>query len=189
MPLHEKKSVTLPNVEEVELHSLTPYLKSPFFDSLRQDYPFDEWFKTKAREGRKAWLTKEADGNIGAVCIFANQENEQITEDGRRLHGPALKLSTFKVGASVRGRKIGELFLKAAFRYATANRLQEIFIHGHADQHHFLFEMLKDFGFSNIGTHPGLKWSGRCLSKRAPRRCSRNTTGSIRVSKEIFSSF
>lgn len=84
-----------------------------------------------------------------------HQANEKITEAGRTLRGPALKLSTFKVGPAVRGRKIGELFLKAAFRYATANRLQEIFIHGDIDLHHFLFEMLEDFGFSNIGTHPG----------------------------------
>ena len=32
------------------------------------------------------------------------------------LDGDALKLCTFKVGEKVRGRKIGELFLKAAFR-------------------------------------------------------------------------
>ncbi len=154
--LHERQSVPLPNVEEVELYSLTPRLGDQFFDSLRHSYEeFDLWFRTKAREGRKAWLTREADGQLGAICIFTHQNNERITEDGRILHGPALKLSTFKVGPAVRGRKIGELFLKSAFRYAIANRLQEIFIHGDVDEHHFLFEMLEDFGFSRIGTHPG----------------------------------
>lgn len=154
--LHEKQSILLPNVEEVELYSLTPRLGDAFFDSLRDNYNnFDEWFRGKAREGRKAWLTRESDGRLGAICIFAHQEHEQITDDGRMLRGSALKLCTFKVGPAVRGRKIGELFLKAAFRYATANRLQEIFIHGDVDQHHFLFEMLEDFGFSRVGTHPG----------------------------------
>jgi hypothetical protein len=154
--LHEKQSVILPNIEEADLYSLTPHLSDTFFDSLRQSYSsFDEWFKAKAREGRKAWLTREANGHLGAICIFTHQDNQLITETGRILRGPALKLSTFKVGPSVRGRKIGELFLKAAFRYAAANRLQEIFVHGNSDQHHFLFEMLEDFGFSKIGTHPG----------------------------------
>jgi GNAT superfamily N-acetyltransferase len=123
---------------------------------LRDSYKdFDVWFRAKAREGRRAWVTWEADGRLGAICIFAHQDREQITDDGRTLRGPALKLSTFKVGPSVRGRKIGELFLKAAFRYATAHGLQEIFIHGDVDQHHFLFELLEDFGFSQVGTHPG----------------------------------
>lgn len=154
--LHEKQSVQLPNVEEVDLYSLTPRLDDSFFDSLRNSYDkFDEWFRAKAREGRKAWLTREADGQLGAICIFAHQSHEQITEEGRILRDAALKLSTFKVGPAVRGRKIGELFLKAAFRYATAHGLQEIFIHGDVDQHHFLFELLEDFGFSRVGTHPG----------------------------------
>lgn len=71
------------------------------------------------------------------------------------MPGAALKLSTFKVDDAVRGRKIGELFLKAAFRYASANRLEHIFIHGDEDEHHFLFELLEDFGFVRVGSHPG----------------------------------
>jgi GNAT superfamily N-acetyltransferase len=154
--LHEKQCVLLPNVEEVALYTLTPRLEEAFFDSLRDSYQgFDVWFRDKAREGRRAWVTRESEGGLGAICIFAHKDPEQITADGRKLRGPSLKLSTFKVGPSVRGRKIGELFLKAAFRYATTHRLQEIFIHGDVDQHHFLFEMLEDFGFSRVGTHPG----------------------------------
>ncbi|HBP87253.1 MAG TPA: N-acetyltransferase [Nitrospiraceae bacterium] len=154
--LHEKQSVPLPNVEEVELYSLTPCLGDTFFDSLRASYDdFDEWFRNKAREGRKAWLTRELAGGLGAICIFAHQHRETITVDGRMLRGPSLKLSTFKVGPAVRGHKIGELFLKAAFRYATANHLQEIFIHGDIEQHHFLFQLLEEFGFKQVGIHPG----------------------------------
>lgn len=154
--LHEKQRVLLPNVEELDLYSITPHLGDSFFDSLKEGYDnFDKWFRRKAREGRRAWVTWESEGCLGAICIFAHQNHEQVTEGGRMLRGPALKLSTFKVGATVRGRKIGELFLKAAFRYATTHGLEEIFIHGNADKHHFLFEMLEDFGFTQIGTDPG----------------------------------
>lgn len=153
--LHEKQTIVLPNIEEVDLYSLTPELSDPFFDSLRASYAsFDHWFRTKAREGRKAWVVREPDGRLGALCVFAHQNHEQITEEGRKLRGAALKLCTFKVDLPVRGRKIGELFLKAAFRYAAAHDLEEIFLHGD-DQDHFLFGLLEDFGFSRIGTHPG----------------------------------
>jgi hypothetical protein len=167
--LYEKQRVQLPNVEETELYSLTPNLGEEFFDSLRGSYKnFDLWFRAKAREGRRAWVTRESDRRLGAICIFAHQEHEQITVDGRMLQGPALKLCTFKVGPAIRGRKIGELFLKAAFRYATANRLQEIFVHGDADQDHFLFEMLEDFGFTQIGTDPGTEGRDAVYLKNHP---------------------
>jgi len=153
--LHDRVPVQLPNIEDVPLYSLTPHLNSAFFDSLRCGYPgFNRWFEGKAQEGRRAWVNWEREGALGGICIYARQDNETITDD-LTLTGPALKLATFKVGETSRGRKIGELFLKAAFRYATNNHLENIFIHGDVDQHHFLFEMLEDFGFIHVGAHPG----------------------------------
>lgn len=158
--LHETRTVRLPNIDEVPLYALTPYLDDDFFASLRTSYqPFDEWFRKKSREGCQAWVVRNRDGRLGALCIYDRQDNEIITEDGLRLDGPALKLCTFKVGPDVRGQKIGELFLKAAFRYATANRLENIFIHGDLEEQHFLFQLLEDFGFTMAGSHP--KSNGR----------------------------
>lgn len=97
---------------------------------------------------------RQSNGPLGAICVFAHQHREQITKGGRKLRGAGLKLCTFKVDAPVRGRKIGELFLKAAFRHATAHSLEEIFLHGD-HQDHFLFGLLEDFGFSHVGVHPG----------------------------------
>lgn len=154
--LHERVSVQLPNIEDVPLYALTRNLPDSFFDSLRQGYgaQFDGWFKTKAAGGRRAWVHWKTPTEIGGICIYTRQDNEPISRDFC-IRGTALKLSTFKVGDGSRGRKVGELFLKAAFRYATANRLEHIFIHGDLDKHHFLFEMLRDFGFVNVGTDPG----------------------------------
>jgi EVE domain/Acetyltransferase (GNAT) family len=153
--LHARVPVQLPNIEDVPLYSLTPLLASQFFDSLRDGYKgFNGWFEDKAQEGRRAWVNWEEDGVLGGICIYARQDDEAITDE-ITLRGGALKLATFKVGETNRGRKIGELFLKAAFRYATNNRLENIFIHGDVDSHHFLFEMLVDFGFAHVGTHPG----------------------------------
>lgn len=159
----------LPNIEDRELSYLTPYLDSEFFDSLRLAYDFNHWFRQKAREGKaKAWVAWETHDLIGAICVYAQQSNEPITEDGIILHGTALKLCTFKVAESLRGQKIGELFLKAAFRYATANRLKNIFIHGDEVEHHLLFELLEDFGFERVGSHPGSNGRDAVYVKKHP---------------------
>lgn len=147
--LHEPTEVRLPNVEDVPLHSLSPELNGDFFNSLREDYqPFNDWFKEKAQEGRHAWVCKNDQGGLGAICIYTEQTNEKITDSGDILSGKALKLCTFKVGESVRGRKIGELFLKTAFRYATKNKCQNIFIHGNKEKQYYLASLLEDFGFT-----------------------------------------
>ena len=167
--LHDTKHVQLPDIEDVSLYTLTNLLDGEFFHSLRESYPgFNGWFGDKAREGRKAWVAWEREGVLAAICIYTRQDNEVITEEGFRVDGAALKLSTFKVGPAARGRKIGELLLKAAFRYATANRLENIFIHGDAEQHHFLFAMLKDFGFVHVGSHPGSKGRDAVYCKSHP---------------------
>lgn len=154
--LHEPKQVILPNIEDVPLHSLTPSLNTDFFDSLRDGYDgFDEWFRRKAREDRRAWIYRDKHGNLAALCVYDIQNDEVLNDAQERLVGDALKLCTFKVGEKVRGRKIGELFLKAAFRYATENACEHIFIHADAERHDYLLRLLGDFGFEERGTYSG----------------------------------
>lgn len=154
--LHEPAEVRLPSIEDVPLHVLTPRLESEFFNSLREGYAgFDDWFRAKAREGRHAWIYRGDSPEPSAICIYAIQENEVINDNGRLLPGRALKLCTFKVGELVRGRKIGELFLKAAFRFATENACANIFIHGSQERHPYLIELLDEFGFVAQGNYEG----------------------------------
>ena len=153
--LHDTHPISLPNIEEVPLYAIMNLLGTSFFDSLRDGYTdFDNWFASKAREGRCAWVSREEKQSLGGICIYAEQTDEAITE-GKILKGRALKLSTFKVGEENRGRKIGELLLKTAFKYASLNKIEHIFIHGEADKHHFLFNMLEDFGFNRVGCDVG----------------------------------
>jgi GNAT superfamily N-acetyltransferase len=154
--LHETAGVRLPNIQDVPLHTLTPLLGHAFFDSLREGYPaFDTWFREKAREGRCAWVYRDDSDALSALCIYVVQENEKINDEGDALSGRALKLSTFKVGELVRGRKIGELFLKAAFWYATKNACGHVFVHGNAERHGYLIELLEEFGFRKRGIYRG----------------------------------
>lgn len=155
--LHEPGEVQLPNIDDVELHTLTDQLADPFFDSIRGNYgDFDDWFRRTAMEGRRAWVYRDGpDQTIAAICIYVVQTDEPITDDGTRLNGNALKLCTFKVGDTVRGRKIGELFLRAAFQYATNHRCQSIFLHANDEQQTHLTNLLEDFGFQYVGLYEG----------------------------------
>ncbi|MCA3459142.1 MAG: N-acetyltransferase [Rhodobacter sp.] len=154
--LHEPAEVRLPSIEDVPLHVLTPFLEGEFFNSLREGYQgFNDWFRTKAREGRHAWIYRDDGTEPSALCIYAIQEDEVINDGGDVLSGRALKLCTFKVGERVRGRKIGELFLKAAFRFATENACLNVFVHGSSDSHPYLIELLDEFGFMNRGSYEG----------------------------------
>jgi GNAT superfamily N-acetyltransferase len=154
--LHEPRLVVLPNIQDVPLHSLTPLLPSAFFDSLRDGYAgFDDWFRSKARDNRKAWIYRDQGATLAAICIYAVQSDEVVNDGGDRLPNASLKLCTFKVGETVRGRKIGELFLKAAFRYATENACEHVFVHANAERHDYLIRMLADFGFKERGAYRG----------------------------------
>ena len=155
--LHEPAEVHLPNIEDVPMYSLTSQLDTPLFDSLRSSYDtpersFNTWFHEKAQTGRKAWIARTEHGSIEAICIYAMQTNEVINDAKESLQGLSLKLCTFKVGEQIRGRKIGELFLKAAFRFATDNRCENIFVHTSGDQF-YLLELLSDFGFQRRGMY------------------------------------
>lgn len=155
--LHEPAEVHLPNIEDIPMYSLTSQLNTPLFDSLRSSYDtpersFNKWFHDKAQTGRKAWIARTEQGSIEAICIYAVQTNEVINDAKDSLQGLSLKLCTFKVGEQIRGRKIGELFLKAAFRFATDNRCESIFVHTSEDQF-YLLELLSDFGFQRRGMY------------------------------------
>lgn len=155
--LHEPGSVVLPYIDEVELHTLTPQLTTPFFDSLREGYDdFNGWFERVAQQGRRAWVYRApGNGQVLAICVFDVQIDEPIDDDGQTLPGPALKLCTFKVGEAVRGRKIGELFLRAAFQHATNHRCEHIFLHANGEQQDRLTDLLVDFGFYRAGDYKG----------------------------------
>lgn len=150
--LHAKIPISLPNIEELPLHKID--LQSSFFDSLREDYSgFDDWFKRSSREGRKAWVYNKEAGNIGAIVIYKEEHAPVVTNDNRALPGKVLKLCTFKVGEEIRGRKIGELFLKAAFQYATNNKMERIYITMRPGKHDFLEDLCIDFGFYSFGEY------------------------------------
>lgn len=150
--LYSSIPVSLPNIEEIELHQID--LSSQFFDSLREDYSeFDVWYKKASREGRKAWVHRNESGQLGAICIYKEEQNPIITNGNISIPGRVLKLCTFKVEEAMRGRKLGELLLKAAFRYATGNKIEHIYITMKPGKQGYLEDMCKEFGFYSFGVY------------------------------------
>jgi len=148
--LHAKVRVSLPNITEVFLHQIDS--SDIFFDTLRADYAgYDDWYKRVSREGRKSWIYRTDADELGAIAIYKEEDDPIVTIDNRALRGKVLKLCAFKVGEKVQGRKIGELFLKAAFRYATGNKLEHIYMTMRPGKYSLLEDLCVDFGFYLFG--------------------------------------
>lgn len=150
--LHDQKLIQLPNVQHVNLYNID--IGDSFFDSLRESYcGFNDWYRQKAADGRKAWAVINTDDRPEAIVIHKDEENEMVTIDHKILRGKSLKLCTFKVGENIRGKKIGELMVKMAFEHAIVNRYQHVYLTIRPGLHDHLKDLCQDFGFYEFGTH------------------------------------
>lgn len=128
--------------------------KQSFFDSLRKSYrDFDNWFQRSAEMQRKCWCIEDNDSNIVAICIFKEEENAQIIEKGEIVPGRILKLCTFKVAPSARGKKLGERLLFIAFDYCRNNNYDWIYLHTFGDEQETLVGLCLDYGFKFFGKY------------------------------------
>ncbi len=145
-----KQAIQLPNLDLIRLHQIRDELTDPIFDSLRADYSgFDDWFIKSCQQGRQAWIARDQTGKLGAICIYKEEINQQITTS-LQLPGRVLKLCTLKVEKNVRGQKIGELLLKAGFRHAIQNDYGIIYVTVKERQVE-LIDLLREFGFESKG--------------------------------------
>lgn len=121
-------------------------LNDTFFDSLRNDYlGFDDWFKKKQLQERKALVTK-ANGKIKSFLMMKIEDENEKYDDYLESFQPAkrLKISTFKVDDT--GKRIGETFVKLIINQAIEEKVAEIYV-TIFDKHKYLIEMLEDYGF------------------------------------------
>lgn len=147
--LHRVIEVKLPDVSHVPLHNID--YRQSFFDSLRTNYPeFDDWYREKSAEGRKAWSVTDDSGLLAALLIYKDERNEHVADD-ITLEGKSLKLCTFKVGEYFRGRKVGELLIKMAFEHSFKNGYRHIYVTIRPGIHDHLKDLVEEFGFMHIG--------------------------------------
>lgn len=146
--LDSSHRIVHPYIDDIPCHELNP--ANPVFDSLRAGYSdFDGWLAKCSRDGRRAWVCRVGE-EIDAICIYKQEYDEIVTVDNIALPGKLLKLCTLKVDKH--GYRLGELLLKQAFRYATENQIDHIYLTVEPDIHPRLEQLLGDFGFREFGT-------------------------------------
>lgn len=152
-----------PAVDLRKAHELN--LSDPIFASIRVDYPdFNAWMTRIRRAGRDCWTVTTAGSGYAAIAII------KIEDEFEGVRGRVLKVSTFKVSDSHRGRHYGELLLKTIFEYARANSYELIYLTAFP-RHEELLKLLADFGFEQLSATP----DGQLVV--AKRRYPRNGEG------------
>jgi L-amino acid N-acyltransferase YncA len=140
LTLVDRPPAAPPSVEWVTATELDE--RDAIFSSLRSDYPgFDKWLGECRRQERHVALIRDAAGSYAAVAIVARKADKFGTT------GSWLKISTFKVADEQRGRRYGELLLKALFEYRRALGFDYAYVTVF-DRHDALVRLFGDFGFA-----------------------------------------
>ncbi|MFA5331070.1 MAG: hypothetical protein WC342_01715 [Methanoregula sp.] len=143
----KEKIASPPALKEDFMYNLD--LNDPIFDRLKRDYPeFDQWFKKKAREHRKCYVSYRPDGSIGSLLIY-KFEDEPIDISPALPRKKRLKIATLKVTHV--GNKIGELLLKISFDLALGEGCDEIYLTHFSEENDRLVELITEYGFVKAG--------------------------------------
>jgi predicted nucleic acid-binding protein len=145
-----------PAAERIEPHQVN--VDAPLFDTLKADYDFVTWWRTKVVPERRDVLVVGDPAEPDAVAVLKVEEAPGV--DG--LDTPLLKVCTFKVSESAHGVRRGELLLKAVVEFAREHCLRQMYMEVFPKREE-LVEWLPRFGFSLVGS----KQSGELiLAKR-----------------------
>jgi len=128
------------------------HLDEAIFDSLRADYEFDVWMRTKVAPDltRRTWIVEDIDGGYRAIAIVKPVDDHPLVA-GKK----AMKLSTFKVDAKAGGEKLGELLLKTVLAWAHEMHMASMFVTViKDDDKEQLVRFLELFGFVDLGLLP-----------------------------------
>ena len=139
-------------------------LEDDFFTSLRADYKdFDLWFKTKQKQGKQAYITKNQNGEITSFLMLKEEnENEDYTSFEKPFKpGKRMKVSTFKVLDT--GKKIGDCFIKIIQKQAINTNVKEIYLTTYKKQESLIF-LLKQNDFK-LYTYKNTKKSDNTVEK------------------------
>ncbi len=125
-----------------------------FFDSLRQAYKgFDNWYQKSAENQRKCWCIEDDKGAVVGICIYKHEKDAPLVNDGDVVKGKILKLCTFKVDPSARGKKLGERLLYIAFDYCVKNDIDWVYLHTYGNEQRTLVGLCEEYGFYCLGKY------------------------------------
>ncbi len=148
----DEKILHPPPLQHIPMHNLD--LRDSIFDSLREEYKgFNDWWRNKSREGRKAWV-HYVGRKIGAILIL-KEENEPIDSIPPLPKRKRLKICTLKVDPIDRGSKIGELFIKISIQTAIQKNIDEIYLTHFTKPNDFLVALIEEYGFHQVAKKNG----------------------------------
>ncbi len=133
-------------------------LDDQFFDSLKNDYPgnefsrgFIEWFHKKAEEGKEALVFEDEQGVGAFVNVKSNEIEEIRLQDGLTLPAvPRLKITTIKIDERYRNLRIGEGAIGLTLWQWRDSGINEIYVTVF-EKHVSLIFLLEKYGFSCVG--------------------------------------
>lgn len=135
-----------------------------FFDTLKNDYPgFEQWFDKKAQAGDKAFVIRNAKGEIDGF-LYVKLENGVLEDVVPPL--PArnrLKIGTFKIDAH--GTKLGERFLKKVLDHAISKGLDSIYVTVF-EKHTGLTRLFDKYGFVKVATKSSVTGESELVLER-----------------------
>jgi len=135
-----------PILQEHSIREIEPKFKSPFFDSLREDYgeiEFNGWLEKCVSKNRKCYSLIVED-TLQAILIY----NIEDIKDHKLpdIYEKALKICTLKVDDTAFGIKLGELFLNKMFELCINSKIKYLYLTVYEKQEH-LIGLLEKFGF------------------------------------------
>jgi GNAT superfamily N-acetyltransferase len=132
---------SLPSIEWISAAEIDD---DPIFDSVREDYPdFDEWLATCRKEGRDTCVIHAPDGSYAAISILTPKDKKF------GVRAKWLKICQLKVADPYRGRRYGELLLKAVFDYRLRHGFDAAYLTVF-DKYDGLIRLLKAYGFDEF---------------------------------------
>ena len=142
----KQNDFSFPTIQNLHLYNIN--FEDNIFDNLKEDYSsFQTWWEKCSTEQVQAWIVQSLN-KLESICIYKEAKEEDYTN--YNLPKKSLKLATFKVDESHRGKKLGELMLKQAFFYAIQNNFKACWITVFP-KHKVLIDFIKDFGFEKVG--------------------------------------
>ena len=75
---------------------------------------------------------------------------QTLPDDGETTQGKILKLCTFKVDVSARGKKLGERLLYIAFDFCVKNAIDWVYLHTYGEEQKTLVGLCEEYGFYHL---------------------------------------
>lgn len=150
-------------------------LNDSFFDSLKNSYPeFNDWFKKKSDAGAVAYTYYI--GNKLKDFLYLKVEEEELTDIKPPLPKKRrLKVGTFKVDNKDRHTTRGERFMKKIMDMAIVENVDEVYVTMfQTDSLRNLYNMFKQYGFTNIANKPHEGRDSECVLIKDMRAISNN---------------